>query len=132
MRISDWSSDVCSSDLGGRHGGKAAALGRDRGERNGAASVQKVAVAADIPFHAVRLSAVLEDEIDPVAPRVVVIAFRRVHDLELRVVDRMRGMAQREFGRAHVLTPATNAHLVIRLLLDEQYTDTISDLIPTS
>src|SRR3546814_3132545 len=36
MRISDWSSDVCSSDLAGRpdHPGEAEAVGRKRGRMN--------------------------------------------------------------------------------------------------
>src|SRR3546814_13282870 len=42
---------------------------------------------------------------------------RRDHRVERRVLDRAP-LAPRQIGRAHVLTPVTNAHLVCCLLLE--------------
>src|SRR3546814_3702913 len=50
------------------------------------------------------------------------------HDLSRGALDHLHGMVGRraeidifpEIGRAHVLTPVTNAHLVCRLLLEKK------------
>src|SRR3546814_2555149 len=98
MRISDWSSDVCSSDL-----------------QSGLE--QKV---LQIALH------MLPDatNIDPVAAIGKNVAHPLVsrHQAALLVTDdSVQRLGQRycatEIGRAHVWTPVTNAHLVCRLLL---------------
>src|SRR3546814_5662553 len=89
MRISDWSSDVCSSDLpglGARHRQPAHVVG---------------------PFAADRAIEVIE--------RAVVIDDRRL--VRVFLVDRSRRADK--IGRAHVCTPVTNAQLVCRLLLEK-------------
>src|SRR3546814_3564408 len=82
MRISDWSSDVCSSDLSGLHH-------RIRRRRASAPAPARAACNAG-----------------PRSRR----RFRSDGSIEQRL----------KIGRAHVLTPATNAHLVCRLLLEKK------------
>src|SRR3546814_9993150 len=107
MRISDWSSDVCSSDLLIIAAREAHRDGF--GERNieNAFSEPKIVVAD------ARLN----------------ITFQLVRWLRGRQVEgAARGIASEQcalrakIGRAHVCTPATNAHLVCRLLLDKKMT----------
>src|SRR3546814_5958599 len=45
LRISDWSSDVCSSDLGDRGGGGVPGLGPDAGDRADDPQARRVAAA---------------------------------------------------------------------------------------
>src|SRR3546814_1881963 len=96
MRISDWSSDVCSSDLGqprqtrvypgtAADGGDAAG---HRGVRGGASD----------PARCDRLRCGQTDRAG--APGLI---------------------WQPKIGRAHGRTPVTNAHLVCRVLLDKKY-----------
>src|SRR3546814_8332837 len=103
MRISDWRSDVCSSDL-------------------------------HAPGIAVRVGQHLERGVDQrptglarnVLERIVGKALRPVRGREfsrtcgLRSWRCERGHSNAQIGRAHVLTPVTNAPLVCRLLLDKK------------
>src|SRR3546814_4384672 len=82
MRISDWSSDVCSSDL--------AAPAQ-------AAAVQKTTFS-------------IENMTCAMCPVTVTKAMKGVAGVK----------SVTEIGRAHVLTPVTNAHLVCRLLLEKK------------
>src|SRR3546814_2395931 len=102
MRISDWSSDVCSSDLAGCDGdfGKGGNL-YDRG--NGDPSVTPnpcLGPIAKPPFYAVAMLPT--------------------------PLGTSRGLSAdvhaREIGRAHVCTTVTNAHLVCGLLLEKKTT----------
>src|SRR3546814_10714062 len=97
MRISDWSSDVCSSDLVDRYG-------------TGAVSAHGVRRRLD---QADRLSrAVGLDMVDVGWLPTVANSLGRV--TKPRILD-----AVGEFRRAHVLTPVTNAHLLCLLLLPQ-------------
>src|SRR3546814_6259884 len=114
MRISDWSSDVCSSDLvtflarGDFHEllGRFALL-KDE------AHVFHVAgeIAPDAPPHP------FEGTVDSAPPAT------RPIDMEwggMRRFDDMRRDQFRKIGRANVRHPVTNPHLVSRLLLEKK------------
>src|SRR3546814_4821671 len=112
MRISDWSSDVCSSDLARRRAATGGRLG-DAGEQ-------------PLPG--------LEDGTPaPVGAAVVQWrSFRRGQPFRLPIQAAAaatlatRAMSSGEIGRAHVCTPVTNAHLVCRLLLEKKKPHTLS------
>src|SRR3546814_1910179 len=124
MRISDWSSDVCSSDLP-----EAATALRRRGHqhaRSGAvpclgARVDDRAhgrVPEDGRIQAAFGQSGVAAERDPIA-----VAERARGDLDHHICG--PGIAQvHQIGRAHVWTPVTNAHLVRRLLLEKKHTRT--------
>src|SRR3546814_7878966 len=116
MRISDWSSDVCSSDLhldrlitdcGTGCDYRPGLLHGDHRRRHVAATRRHVAHLRD-HYGYTSLRAVERDEI------AALVATRDYHGGSLV----MRGGHQ--IGRAHVCTPVTNAHLVFRLLLENQ------------
>src|SRR3546814_1502231 len=96
MRISDWSSDVCSSDLLGRIGEHAALDPLQQPVGLIAGKIRLEAQAARAGLLAQRLGLVA---------------------LGI-VVGESRVLVQ--IGRAHVCTPVTNAHLVCRLLLEKK------------
>src|SRR3546814_5301535 len=112
MRISDWSSDVCSSDLKGL-----VASGQRLGGSCG--------VACEVPWRKV---------VTPHGPRVehrrstgrTAMATRLGAPRSAAAPDQsdMAEAATRadlaKIGRAHVCTPVTNAHLVCRLLLEKK------------
>src|SRR3546814_3514982 len=117
MRISDWSSDVCSSDL-------QLATRLDRlillivlhfGDRGGIA--QRIEQA----FQLARNLALLGDSN----------SLRLILEFVFPFVETEEGIAglagptilhDRKIGRAHVCTPVTNAQLVCRLLLAQKKT----------
>src|SRR3546814_1173732 len=115
MRISDWSSDVCSSDL-------IACVGRTPAE-------ETVAQTRALGRRAEIVSADLST-IKPVG-RVVDETVEKLGRLDILVNN--AGIIRRadsldfteedwdaEIGRAHVGTPVTNAHLVCRLVLEKK------------
>src|SRR3546814_7797991 len=111
MRISDWSSDVCSSDLGGTIKARTARLGFDL-----------------TPWAGARLLATAnQQDIGEYGPRSFA-AYGLSQSMKLgehwsvdvsvdgnRTIGAIRAKA--ELGRAHVRTPVTNAQLVCRRLL---------------
>src|SRR3546814_8278827 len=102
MRISDWSSDVCSSDL------EAAAVRRE-------AQFLR-------PFVALRQ--LVEIDIGPTERRAEVGGIVGAERLELLAIAGRRSQRRGaeiivEIGREHVGTPVTNAHLVCSLLLEK-------------
>src|SRR3546814_5311491 len=101
MRISDWSSDVCSSDL---YRSASAKLADQAGE-----------VAHDEVVLRSRIAAELIATLTP--EQIQQLKTDRA-EREARRAQRKRGPAadDAEIGRAHVRTPVTNAHLVCRLL----------------
>src|SRR3546814_3147402 len=124
MRISDWSSDVCSSDLRERTRRVGGVL--QRGCKGAAQSFEEIAV--DLPFKGedqvllplisgtkIDIDAVHRDRVLPVLGCVVAM---KLHDEQAGAT----GIAspETEIGRAHVGTPVTNAHLVCRLLLEKK------------
>src|SRR3546814_6565527 len=154
-RISDWISDVCSSDLSARGGGEVAvgpiALVEHRADVVGQpveeerATVDARGAQSEVRAHPVEDDAVLDGESDHGVDEPGMLGRPRQLVLGLTValaVDghreaklmRARGHVgldpaevfaalvetQRDqIGRAHVLTPVTNAHLVCRLLLEK-------------
>src|SRR3546814_9013839 len=105
MRISDWSSDVCSSDL--------IAIG-------GQQIADPVALedAAEIPA-----MAVIVGELGVLVAVVDVIDVAQKFDVGPKPArSRALGIAfeHLKIGSAHVSTPVTNAHLVCRLLLENK------------
>src|SRR3546814_4071813 len=117
MRISDWSSDVCSSDLTA-----ALLLGRT-GESIarglGVAGLQSVS-ARHPPQQRVPVRLgdcrALPHRLAPGALFLPVELPVAVGE----IADRPFGDEGEEIGRAHVCTPVTNAHLVSRLMLENE------------
>src|SRR3546814_1047206 len=114
MRISDWSSDVCSSDLvdGVHHVDQRADLDVDagllchlapRGRRD--ALAQTLPATGQRPLALARRLAATDQQ-DAVA----------LEDDDADADERAVG----KIGRAHVCTPVTNAHLVCRLLPEKK------------
>src|SRR3546814_4970767 len=103
MRISDWSSDVCSSDL--------------RGSSilvSGVAGAGKSSVAASI--------------VDAACSRGEKALYFSFEESEFQTVRNMRsiGIDLQKIGRAHVCTPVTNAPHVCRHLLENKTTPYIN------
>src|SRR3546814_8818404 len=116
MRISDWSSDVCSSDLVTHVLHHVARL-RHRAEP---AVAERTDQRLQIGF-VDRRCGIAEREPFAVAfvhflPVVELVRDGEREDFDI-IHDRR---AVREIGRAHVWTPVTNAPLVCRLLLDKK------------
>src|SRR3546814_7046675 len=117
MRISDWSSDVCSSDLVRPVGGgddddafigvKAVHLHQKLVQRLLALVIAVAQPCAAMTSHGVDF--VDEDD----ARRILLRLFEHV-------AHAGRADADEQIGRAHVCTPVTNAHLVCRLLLEKK------------
>src|SRR3546814_7769223 len=103
MRISDWSSDVCSSDLEGL-----------------------AAVAVPVRLKSGRTVAALNcssltrrlDNDNTLQQRAALLqrAAQRVSE----AVQMIPSLGASQIGRAHVCTPVTNAHLLCRLLLEKK------------
>src|SRR3546814_8648180 len=102
MRISDWSSDVCSSDL----------------ENSGTASSLLVGSECIKRFE---ITGVDEQgqRLDADATGKLVDRHRRGLVEDARKQRVMTALLK--IGRAHVCTPVTNAHLVCRLLLEKKH-----------
>src|SRR3546814_5016423 len=100
MRISDWSSDVCSSDLG---------------------RVDLIEHLACLHILAFGEHALLDDAADL---RAYLGDHVRHSPAGKRLLHRQGLGCNGQIGRAHVCTPVTNAHLVCRLLLEKK-NDTI-------
>src|SRR3546814_6765759 len=96
MRISDWSSDVCSSDLSFGHGG----------HRVHVQCTRQSKLEGDLVAYSLVLGRATDKD-------------NAIHVLgaKLRLGH---GFTHRQIGRAHVCTPVTNAHLVCRLLLEKK------------
>src|SRR3546814_6569424 len=104
MRISDWSSDVCSSDLpvvvvaSARPPDRVSSVGIDDFEAARAMTRHLLAMGHD---------------------RIGFIVGNPNQHASARRLEGYRA-ALEEIGRAHVCTPVTNAHLVCRLLLEKK------------
>src|SRR3546814_8879557 len=120
MRISDWSSDVCSSDLAGRHRRTRARCARPQG---GGLTMPEWLTSMEP--HWMWLSVgVLLAAAEIVAPGFFLIWIGAAAIVTGVVawlvpigVPVQLGAFAVQIGRAHVCTPVTNAHLVCRLLL---------------
>src|SRR3546814_9690586 len=116
MRISDWSSDVCSSDL----------VGAARGGISTICKLEGRIIALKIEhFEEVLRFRQLQLRRNALGER------PRFQQAILRLVEFLVGNASlalnslkvcNQIGRAHVCTPVTNAHLVCRLLLENNNT----------
>src|SRR3546814_9106754 len=120
MRISDWSSDVCSSDLG--------AVAADDAAR----TVPGAAADGAAPVHAVhRLGDEVLGEVAGIGERpavaagtVVALADGITPRRGVPIVVVLGGVGLglvRETGRAHVCTPVTTEHIVCSLLLEQTH-----------
>src|SRR3546814_5895561 len=128
MRISDWSSDVCSSDLGRRF-----QCDRCRHLRHRLSKRSRKPLAAGLTHqsegpparfpHVTQretfLPKALSQNLETIAALQSFCVFGyQTEDLLPAVAD----AGYFEIGRAHVCTRVTNAHLVYRLRLDKQNT----------
>src|SRR3546814_4001148 len=113
MRISDWSSDVCSSDLACRCGADWPAQGRwgraiaARSWRGGGSCRAPVAAQRGAQLVEIDRAAML----DPAGG-----------GFDAHRAARHRGVGLDQIGRAHDCTPVTNAHLGCSLLLEKKQT----------
>src|SRR3546814_8600142 len=128
MRISDWSSDVCSSDLGPKPlcGTQTPKVDEtwiiapfpDARSSGIAARLSRKALVSDpamISFHSASAIASIGFG-SLVKPTKLTSASRRAPPAAIA----SKAAATCEIGRAHVCTPVTNAQLVCRLLLQKQ------------
>src|SRR3546814_4985072 len=112
MRISDWSSDVCSSDLPHLFSARNGSRKNDvDGMRVGSANRNHCAHAAR-SFGGAAASRCKGDS------SIVMSLVGSV--LQARRMPAASSASLTKIGRAHVCTPVTNAHLVCRLLLEKQ------------
>src|SRR3546814_7074561 len=100
MRISDWSSDVCSSDLCERVGQPKQRLRMERGQ----------------------FSCQFREHI---VDRILSLGFVAVAQLDLEAADKIGTTIgvialEAQIGREHVCTTVTTAHLVCRILLEKK------------
>src|SRR3546814_1849471 len=126
MRISDWSSDVCSSDLRNRYA-RADAVARIAAQivarivgaeqRGQPAELALKLGASAVALAALQFLAGTDIPCIAVAVRLLACDAQRHVCGERRVDDGLG--TNGEIGRAHVCTPVTNAHLVCRLLLEK-------------
>src|SRR3546814_1548492 len=103
MRISDWSSDVCSSDL--------------CPPRQPWRAVTTIMIAAII-IVAIIIAVIAIIAATAIIAGIVTIAAVTTGVLTGAITGAI--VATAEIGRAHVLTPVTNAHLVCRRLLEKK------------
>src|SRR3546814_4823583 len=129
MRISDWSSDVCSSDLSAGAGSaalrtpaqvpansrRAPGAHAPRAQRQSHAARQQEAQQPAQQRHRQRPRIAFQPR-----PHAFARPLHRFETVDLRVdAGQLGGIActEREIGRANVLTPVTNAKLVCSFLL---------------
>src|SRR3546814_5820351 len=127
MRISDWSSDVGSSDLDQRIADAAAGFGKAETEHAKLAELREDGAVSVRDGGRARHEAIVRQGVgQKVLDRVdnLPLFGRDFH------VDHGRGARGKpstrsamKIGRAHVWTPVTNAHLVCRLLLETKKTN---------
>src|SRR3546814_3384148 len=118
MRISDWSSDVCSSDLSfaqsllqSRHG--VLNLHKVPATHIGDFGIDYYCLADLVIYQCYAV----EEPID-----IAIRADRQKSKITTELKKLIAGaseVSKLQIGRAHVCTPVTNAHLVCRLLLDK-------------
>src|SRR3546814_4251906 len=123
MRISDWSSDVCSSDLGVRIVNLYVVNGQDVGTEKYAYKLRWLDavhdwLAAEIAVHP-RLVVlgdfnIAPDDRDVHNPAVWNDDHILTSTAEPDALRRLQALGLYEIGRAHVCTPVTTAHLVCR------------------
>src|SRR3546814_7018624 len=128
MRISDWSSDVCSSDLELIRTERSAIYGRigTCTQSFGTLASWMIDVLAILTGNLDREGGSMWSR--PVAPLVDMLATLPEGLPVVMGKSRVRGVpavlgqfpASCQIGRAHVCTPVTNAQLVCRLLLEQK------------
>src|SRR3546814_1216245 len=114
MRISDWSSDVCSSDLQAFDAERQAVLALlDRPDYHRSVTQPGYDAYPTAVVFAKLLTLSDEDVL-----RIAACVMAETLEAGSAVVEAV------EIGRAHVCTPVTNAQLVCRLLLEKKKKDT--------
>src|SRR3546814_7640504 len=119
MRISDWSSDVCSADL--------IILVGDVKQLGSVEAGAAFAQLQSAGMETAKLAEIVR-QTNAATKEAVLASIEGDAKKALAALDRSGGQiienADRstrfEIGRAHVLTPVTNAHLVCRLLLEKK------------
>src|SRR3546814_8006281 len=119
MRISDWSSEVCSSDLTAAPQQPAAAEQETGGLQDIVVTAQKRSESAQqVP---IAISAVTSEALQAKGLTDVASISGQAPNVTLKSSGAFGGSSSTIFtyknGRAHVCNPVTNAHLVWRLLL---------------
>src|SRR3546814_2997140 len=115
MRISDWSSDVCSSDLdpahrrGGGRGG-AALAGLNNGEYAHILCARRMAMNRPARFEGPRKASLKK-------PTNVSLSAALVEEAKTLGINVSEACQTGQIGRAHVCTTVTNAQLVCRIQL---------------
>src|SRR3546814_9601747 len=116
MRISDWSSDVCSSDLLARMTDRIAALEQEVATLRSRGPAPSEEVISRLSGETQRLDTMLAQQTE-LAGRLAA-AEANLNAAESARAGMPGGRETPPIGRAHVLTHATTAHVVIRLLLE--------------
>src|SRR3546814_1689657 len=118
MRISDWSSDVCSSDLS-RRSFRVSADVRHQQTRTQLAA-HPLPVETGLGVETGKVLEVQALAIRRELRRADVLQVQQVVDLiRASRIDRAR-CRQQQIGRAHVCTPVNTAHIVCRILLEKK------------
>src|SRR3546814_4541989 len=131
MRISDWSSDVCSSDLMGEMVASKLCTIVDDGTlagRRGSLSVDDEGTPTECTTLIENgvLKGYMQDKLNARLMGVARTGNGRRESYAHLPMPRMTntymlgGQSDPEIGRAHVCTPVTNEHLVCRLLLEKK------------
>src|SRR3546814_9256035 len=102
MRISDWSSDVCSSDLPTPAPPASLHSASDR-DRRAPSAPNSVDPSLELLRLCVRRG---------IGIRFNFATSRHIDQTSLTLQPSLNGMSKAEIGRAHVRTPVTNAHIV--------------------
>src|SRR3546814_5118115 len=116
MRISDWSSDVCSSDLRRGENISASDIETTLGRLAGVAQVAAYAVPSDIPGGEDEIMLSIVREPGATLQPAESLVHARLH-MPRFAQPRYLAFVEDQIGRAHVRTPVTHAHIVCRLLL---------------
>src|SRR3546814_1019879 len=106
MRISDWSSDVCSSDLINRAPVSAATYARRFAASNPMSALDRAPEVSDLRNVALTCGG----EYSPPLPSNFIVSVLSSPGSLMTIIDR----------KSTRLTPVTNAHLVCRLLLEKK------------
>src|SRR3546814_7545798 len=115
MRISDWSSDVCSSDLAARRCRRGSEPLRDRAYFGGGRRRQRQKSFRHVPPSRCRAASRESRRYASLGSHSRKQSAASRQDVPITAEGKLHS-ALIQIGRAHVCTPVTNAHIVCRLL----------------